>query len=190
VAWRETPVQFGVTWPQAVTVVVAAAGMYLAFLVLIRIAGQRTLAAMSSVDFAAAVAFGAVVGRVVLGSTPTLAAGVLGLLTLFALRAGFGRLRRRPRVDALVDTLPMLLMADGRVLPDRLRSAHLGENELRAQLRQAGIRRYDDVACAILERTGSLSVLRRGETISAGLLADVRGREAVSPRSIDMASDA
>jgi uncharacterized membrane protein YcaP (DUF421 family) len=93
-------------------------------------------------------------------------------------------------VDALVDTLPMLLMADGRVLPDRLRSAHLGENELRAQLRQAGIRRYDDVACAILERTGSLSVLRRGETISAGLLADVRGREAVSPRSIDMASDA
>ncbi len=60
--------------------------MYLAFLERTRIAGQRALAA-----------------------------GVLGLLTLFALRVGFGRLRRRPWVDALVDTLPMLVMAEGRV---------------------------------------------------------------------------
>lgn len=171
--------QFGVTWPQAVTVVVAAAGMYLTFLLLIRLAGQRALTAMSNVDFAAAVAFGAIVGRVVLGSTPTLLAGVIGLVTLFALRAGLSRLRRRPRVDALIETLPVLLMADGRVLTDNLRSAHVVENELRAQLRQAGVRRYDDVACAILERTGSMSVLRRGESISAELLADVRGRDAL-----------
>lgn len=102
-AGRETPVQFGVTWPQAVTVVVARRG----------------------------------------------------------------------------------------VLPDQLRSARVGKNQLQAQLRQAGIRRYDDVACVILERTGSVSVLRRGERRSApGRSPTCAAGTPVSPRLIDLATDA
>lgn len=170
---------FGLTWPEAGAVVVSAIGIYLAFLVLIRLAGQRALASMSSFDFAAAVAFGAVVGRVVLGETPTLLAGVIGLATLFCLQALFSVIRRNARADALLSNLPLLLMADGAVLEDNLRAAHMVDGELRAKLRQAGVRRYEDVACVILERTGAVSVLHRGETISARLLADVRGREAL-----------
>jgi uncharacterized membrane protein YcaP (DUF421 family) len=175
----------GVTWPQAGAVVLSAVGIYLAFLVLIRLAGPRALAAMSSFDFAAAVAFGAVVGRVVLGDTPTLEAGVIGLATLFCLQAVFSVVRRNARADALLSNLPLLLMAEGKVLEDNLRSARMVESELNAKLRQVGIRRYEDVACVILERTGAVSVLHRGETISAQLLGDVRGREAIAPGTVD-----
>jgi len=76
---------------------------------------------------------------------------------------------------------PLLLMADGRLLPENLRKAHLIEDELRAQLRQAGIRRYSDVAWVILERTGAIGVLAAGTAIGPELLADVRGVEALSP---------
>ena len=171
--------RLGLTWLEAADVVVSTIGIYVAFLVLIRIAGQRAVAAMSTFDFAAAVAFGAVVGRVILGYTPTVLAGVIGLVTLFGLQAIVSVLRRNPRVDATISNLPQLLMADGQVLHENLRKANIVENELRERLRLAGVRGYEDVACVILERTGSVSVLRRGETISAHLIADVRGREAL-----------
>jgi uncharacterized membrane protein YcaP (DUF421 family) len=171
--------RLGVTWTEAATVVVSTVGIYLTFLVLIRLVGQRALANMSSFDFAAAVALGAVMGRVVLGYTPTLLAGVLGLVTLFALQGLFGVIRRSPRADMVLSNLPLLLMSEGRLLDDNLRKAHIVENELREKLRLAGVRQYDDVACVILERTGAISVLRRGETIGPELLEDVRGAEAL-----------
>lgn len=176
--------RLGISWAEAGSVVVSTVGIYVAFLLLIRLAGQRALSSLSSFDFAAAVAFGSVVGRVILGYTPTLVAGVLGLVMLFGLQAGFSLVRRSPRADAALSNLPLLLMADGHVLDGNLRKAHMVENELREKLRLAGVRRYDDVACVILERTGAVSVLRRGETISPQLLADVRGLDQLPPHTV------
>ncbi len=62
--------RLGLSWTDAATVVVSTVGIYLGFLVLLRIVGQRALAAMSSFDFAAAIALGAVMGRAILGYTP------------------------------------------------------------------------------------------------------------------------
>jgi uncharacterized membrane protein YcaP (DUF421 family) len=177
--------RLGLSWIDAATVVVSTVGVYLGFLVLIRLVGQRALANMSSFDFAAAVALGAVMGRAVLGYTPTLLAALIGMTTLFALQGIFGLLRRNRRLDHLLTNLPLLLMVDGRVLHEHLRAAHIVEDELRQKLRLAGIHRYADVAAVILERTGAISVLRQGETIGAELLADVHGGELVSARSGD-----
>lgn len=169
----------GLTWLQALAVVLATIGIYLTLLVLLRIAGQRTLANMSSFDFSAAVAFGAIVGRVVVGLQPTLLAGVIGLVTLFALQRLFGLLRRGPRLQATFNNPPILLVAHGRVLHDNLRRAHVIEDELREKLRLTGVGSFDEVACMVLERTGAVSVLRTGARISPDLLADVDGAELV-----------
>jgi uncharacterized membrane protein YcaP (DUF421 family) len=179
------PDSLGITWSEAATVVVATVGIYLTLLALIRVVGQRALATMSSFDFAAAVALGAVLGRVVLGHTPTLAAGALGLATLFALQAFFGQLRRVRPIDRAISNLPLLLMADGKVIEKHLRRAHITEDELREKLRLGGVRRYEDVTALILERTGQFSILRRGETIAADMLSDVRGCEALSQEALD-----
>jgi uncharacterized membrane protein YcaP (DUF421 family) len=172
----------GLNWPQAASVVVSTIGIYVTFVVLLRLVGQRALANLSSFDLAAAIALGAVMGRAILGYTPTLLAGVIGLLTLFAVQGVFGFARRYPRVDAAMTNLPLLLMADGQLLEANLRKAHIVEDELKGKLRMAGVTGYEDVALAILERTGEVSVLQRGETVSDELLADVRGREAASHR--------
>jgi hypothetical protein len=116
-------VRLGLGWADAATVVVSAIGVYLAFLVLLKIVGQRALAAMSSFDFAAAIALGAVTGRTVLGYTPSLGAGLLGMATLFTLQAVFGVLRRNGRLDRALSNLPVLLTANGVVLHDNLRKA-------------------------------------------------------------------
>ncbi len=51
--------RLGLSWTDASIVVISAVGVYLAFLILIRIVGQRALAAMSSFDFAATIALAA-----------------------------------------------------------------------------------------------------------------------------------
>jgi YetF C-terminal domain len=81
----------------------------------------------------------------------------------------------RPRPE--LSKLSLLLVANGAVLPDNLRKVKISEGEVRQQLRLAGVHRYDDVAALILERTGAVSVLRRGETIAPDFVADVRGRD-------------
>ncbi|PRY20136.1 DUF421 domain-containing protein [Pseudosporangium ferrugineum] len=176
--------RWGLGWWDAVTVVGSTIGLYVAFLIMLRIVGQRAFAMMSSFDLAATVAFGAVMGRAVLGYTPTLTAGLLGMGTLLILQALFGAVRRNRRVAAAITNQPILLMADGAVLHDHLRVTHMVEDELRQQLRLAGIHRYDEVTAVILERTGSVSVLRRGETIAPELLSDVRGSDLLAARHV------
>jgi uncharacterized membrane protein YcaP (DUF421 family) len=164
----------GVSPTEALYVVLSAVGIYCAFLVLVRLLGQRTMANMSSFDFAAVLAMGAVAGRAILGHTPTLAAGAIGLGTLFALQAVAGQFRRSRLGAAALNNRPLVLMAGSDLLRHNLVRAHIVEEELHTRLRLAGIRNTSEVACVILEPTGAVSVLRRGEPIDPALLAGVR----------------
>ena len=91
-------------------------GIYLSFVVLLRVVGQRLVSGLGAFDLAAAMAMGALVGRVILGHTPVLAAGVLGLVTLAALQTLVGRFRDTPLGSRLITPAPVLLMADGELL--------------------------------------------------------------------------
>lgn len=164
----------GVTPVEAAMVAVSAVGMYFTFLILLRLLGQRVLASMSSFDLAAIIALGAVAGRSILGYTPTLAAGVIGVGTLLAMQAITGRIRQSRRGAAVVSNRPLLLMAGHDVMAENLHRAHMVEDELHAKLRQAGVRTTSEIACVILESTGAVSVIRRGELIDPVLLDDVR----------------
>jgi uncharacterized membrane protein YcaP (DUF421 family) len=79
---------YSLTWDQALSVVLAAVGMYLALLLALRLAGRRLVAPLSTYDVAAGISVGAVFGRAVLGYTPTLPAGVIGVATLALLHKG------------------------------------------------------------------------------------------------------
>lgn len=160
---------------QAVTVVIATAAIYWVFVFLVRLLGQRVLARVSSTDLATAVALGAVLGRVALGYTPTFGAGVLALLTLFAMQAMAGQIEQRVHRPRVLDNPPILLMAGSELLVENLRKTHLVETEVWRALRVAGIRNREEVACVTLEPTGELSVLRRGAPLERTLVADVEG---------------
>lgn len=175
--------RLGVDAPGALAVVLSAVGIYLAFLLMVRLFGQRVLSRLSTFDVVVAVMLGAVAGRVVLGDTPTLVAGVLGLGTLFALEAGFGQLRSGIRVSALMNNRAVLLVAGDRVLKANLRRVHVVEAELFGALRRAGIRNLDEIACVIFEASGTISVLRRGAPVDPRLLEGVRDGHLV-PREL------
>ena len=70
-------------------------------------------------------------------------------LAFGALQFVFGILRRHRRVDRVLSNLPLLLLANGEVVPEHLQKAKISEDEVRQKLRLAGVRSYDDVAAVI-----------------------------------------
>lgn len=168
----------GITPLDALWVVISAFGIYLAFFLLIRGFGQRALASWTTLDKAIVIALGSVVGRVILGYTPTLAAGIIGLLTMFAMLRLEALLRRTKR-GVYLSSKPILLMAGQEILADNLKKARIQNDELYFKLRQAGVCSFAEIAVVLLEPTGDVSVLRRGVPVDRELLRRVVDRDRI-----------
>lgn len=166
-----------ITFEQGVSVVAATVGMYFAFLIMVRVFGSRVLATMSAFDLVVSLMMGAIAGRVVLGHTPVLAAGVLGLGTLLVLEVIVGQLRLAHHGSKLLTPPPVLIIDDGVLLEDGLRHAHITSAEVAGALRQNGVRHIAEVRYGIFESTGAISILRQGHDVDPELLVGV-----VTPR--------
>ncbi len=166
------------TWQSVALVVLATLAVYLTVVVYTRIAGPRTLASMSSFDIAATVAVGSTVATAANLATP-LAHAVIALAVLYAAQAGASLLRRRRKIERVLDNSPLLVMAGSEVLEDNLRQARITEPELWSQLRQAGLVNRDRVLAVVVETTGALSVLQGDSPadVDRVLLVGVRGSE-------------
>lgn len=172
-------VEIGLDGVDAVRIIVSCIVFYLGIIILVRVFGQRTLASLSSFDLAAIIALGAIIGRAILGDTPTLFAGLLGLATLLVLQALTGKARRFDRIASIVNSPAVVLMAGSELLADNLAKAHVAPAEVYSKLRMAGIRQRAEVACVILEPTGQISVTKRGAPIDEDLLRGVIGAERI-----------
>ena len=158
-------------------VVLSAIGIYLGFMVLVKIFGSRVLSSMTASDAVVVIMFGAVGGRVILGHPPTLAAGLIGLFTLMLLEAAFGTLRRYTGWGRRLDRSPVLVVADGQLLPENMRRCHVSRTDVYSAVRRAGMGSLDGVQAMILEPTGTLSVIRTGQPLDRDVLRNVRGAD-------------
>lgn len=172
----------GSPWADLGTTVVAAIGVYVTVIVLTRLAGLRSLAKMSSFDFATTVAIGSTVASTALAATP-LANGVVALSMLFGLQYLAATMRRRNLLRGVIDNEPMLLMAGGEVIQSNLQHSHVSREELWAQLRLSGVHRREQVHAVILETTGDMSVLQGDGPFDPELLQGVRGAERLEART-------
>ena len=137
-----------------------AALMYLTALVGLRIAHRRTLAQWTAIDFAAAVAVGAVVGRTAVASSEPLLVGVVALLTLLLAHAVVTFGRYLPWVTKLTDHRVRVLVDHGQLRRRQMVLCGLTEADLFAQLRQKGCYGLETVKYVLYETKGELTVVR------------------------------
>lgn len=171
--------ELGITFTEVWLTVVTATGVYLGAILFSRVFGQRQFATSSSYDLIFVFALGSLIGRVVLVRT-SLATALVGLLTLFLLHAATGWLHHNvTAVHHLIQNPPILLVAEGRIVEDGLRRAHLSRTELYQAVRLEGHGSLSGLRAVIMERTGRISVLQEGSPIDADVVADVaRGTDA------------
>ncbi|MBB4736044.1 DUF421 domain-containing protein [Micrococcus cohnii] len=160
-------------------VVICAAAVYLTLVLLLRLFGARLLSGLSTFDTVVAITIGAVAGRVIIGHPPTLASGLIGILTLVLLEAAFGALVSTVRMRAVVAGSPRVLVAHGELQQRQMRRSHISYADLRAALRRAGLSSVTQAACVILEPSGHLSIIRTGAEIDPRMLHGVIGADRV-----------
>ncbi len=144
-----------------------------------RLAERRTLAEMGAFDFVAAVAVGAIVGRVPNSTTTSYLQGAVTLVTVLAAHALLTRLRYNPRVAALIDHPPRLLVVHGALQERQMRKSGITRGDLFALLRAHGIATLSEVRYVIFEQRGTVSVVREagagdrdGEIVQIVLMDD------------------
>ena len=69
------------------------------------------------------------------------------------------------KLKSVVEGTPDYIIYKGRLLQERLYENRISVNELLSELRTQGIGRIDEVEYAILEQCGSLSVMKKGESM-------------------------
>jgi uncharacterized membrane protein YcaP (DUF421 family) len=158
------------SWTDVAVAAAKAVLMYLVALVALRLGERRTMAQWTAIDFAAAVAIGAIIGRTAVAKSEPLAVGVAALVAIVAVHrvASLGRFTRV--VSALVDHPVRVLVADGQVRRRQLRLTGLTDDDLYAALRQRGIFDVDGLSYVLYEVKGGLTIVPRDQDTRAPLV--------------------
>jgi uncharacterized membrane protein YcaP (DUF421 family) len=129
----------------------------------VRIAKKRFIAQASAIDLVLAVVFGSLLSRAINGSGTLISCMAAGL-TLVGLQRllvhwGVGS----AWVSNLVKGNCEVLVRDGVIDWEQMREHDISEDDLKQEMRVNGmIRNVEEVALAVLERSGQISVVKRG----------------------------
>jgi uncharacterized membrane protein YcaP (DUF421 family) len=143
-----------------------AALMYVTAVIGLRFAHRRTLSQWTAIDFAAAVAIGAIVGRTALADNQAFAVGAVALFTLLGLHwvVSMGRYSRL--FAKLVDHRIRVVLDHGKVRKDQLLICGVTENDLLGKLRELGVRDVSELHYVFYETKGELTIVKEDGTDS------------------------
>lgn len=140
--------------------VLRAASMYLLLMVVLKIAGRRTLLEMTSFDLILLLIISEATQQALLGNDFSVTGASLTIITLIVVDILFGMIKSRfPRVDRLIDGTAMILVEEGEVLSGRARRAGISIDDIMTAARSQGLERFDQIKFAILEKNGKISII-------------------------------
>jgi uncharacterized membrane protein YcaP (DUF421 family) len=128
---------------------------------LFRLVGKRTLAEVGAFDFVLLLIIAEATQQAMIDDDNSMTNAFLVILTLVVLNVGFSLVKQRwPLVDRLVDDVPILIVADGQLIRERMDKARIDERDVLQAARQLqGVERLDQIKYAVLERSGGISVV-------------------------------
>jgi uncharacterized membrane protein YcaP (DUF421 family) len=136
--------------------------VYLFLVVALRLAGKRELAQLNPFDLVVLLTLSNTVQNAIIGDDNTVSGGLIGATTLLVLNYFVVRfLYGHKRLDRLVEGEPDVLVQNGRVRMDRLKTELITLPELEAAAHRQGFASLDDVERAVLEPGGTVSFVGR-----------------------------
>ncbi len=142
--------------------------VYAFLLVGLRLAGRRELAQLNVFDLVVLLTLSNTVQNAIIGNDNSLWGGIAGATVLLATNYFVVRfLYRHPRVDALLEGEPVVLIRNGEFVEENLKREFITREELLAAARRQGIDRLDQIAEAILETSGTITIVPRAPSDEA-----------------------
>ena len=143
-------------------IVVRTLVVYVVVLGLLRLGGKRELGTMSPADLVVILIIANAVQNAMNGGDVSLVGGLVSAATLVGMNLLLGRIARGiPVLGRLVVEDPTLLLQDGEPIAKNMDSEHVDLADIEMAAREHGIDDLREVAAAVLEVDGSISIIPR-----------------------------
>ncbi len=140
--------------------VVRSMVVYVFLLGLLRITGKRQVGQLAPFDLVLLLVLSNAVQNSMNAGDNSLIGGLISASTLVLLNFAVSLATyRSKKLESLIEGRPQILVHNGKLFEDVVAKNHLTHHELNAALRQAGCTSFEDVHTAILENSGTISVV-------------------------------
>ena len=142
--------------------IIRGTAMYLFLFLLFRVVVRRRVGAIGMADILILVIIADAAQNAMSGEYKSVTEGAILVGTIIFWNMAIDWVNFRvPALRPWLEPPPMLLIQNGRILHRNLRHEYLTEDELKAKLREKGVKDYSEVAEAHMESDGNVSVIKR-----------------------------
>lgn len=141
--------------------ILRAVAIYVFLMVLFRATGKRSLAHITTFDFILLLVVGEATQQALLGDDFSITTSFLVITTLVTIDIVLGLVQQKfPRIGPLIEDVPLVLVDEGKPIQRHMDKSRISSSEiLEAAREKQGLERMDQIKYAVLERTGSISII-------------------------------
>ncbi len=141
--------------------VLRAVAVYAFLLLIFRFTGKRSLAQITTFDGVILLIISEAVQQALIDNDHSMINAFLLVVTLLGADVVMSLVSiRSNRVDKALNDVPLILIEDGNMHGDRMMKARVTADDILEQARQLrGVERLDQIKYAVLERSGSVTVI-------------------------------
>ena len=143
----------------------SSAAVYIFLILAIRLFGKKEFSQLSVFDIVFILLISNAVQNSMIAADFSFWGGVTSAVTLFLINFIFKNvIYKIPKVSEWVQGHPIMLIYDGKVIPDNMKKAKVSIPELEEATREHGVESIDEVSLAVLELDGSISIVAGDHT--------------------------
>jgi uncharacterized membrane protein YcaP (DUF421 family) len=140
--------------------------LYVFLLVVFSMAGKRTMAEMDTFDMVTLLIISEATQNALVGQNASISYAMVVIITLVSCTVFMAWLKaKRPRIEQTLQGGPLILVENGRMFRDRMKAAYVDEQDILTTARTGqGLERLDQIKFAILETSGEISIIPKGDS--------------------------
>jgi uncharacterized membrane protein YcaP (DUF421 family) len=140
--------------------VIRAFVLFGAVYLLLRVVGRRELAQMAPIDFILLIVLGDAIQQGLTQDDYSVTGALIVIVTIAIIQVTLGYVTfKSSRLRNVMEGEPIVLVEDGRVIERNLRRSRIATEELAEEARLSQVSSLSDVAWAVLETSGKISII-------------------------------
>jgi uncharacterized membrane protein YcaP (DUF421 family) len=134
--------------------------IYFFLMVGMRIIGKREFSQLSPMEFVSLLMVPELVSQSLMRGDPSITMAIVAVSTLLVLVfATTLVVHLFPKVEAVIEGKPTILIEHGRLIPDHLNIERVTTEELNSEIQRAGLEELKQVKWAILQSDGKIAII-------------------------------
>ena len=137
---------------------------YFFLLLTVRVLSRRPGGQMTLFEFVIVFLIGGVIILSTVGDDRSITNCVCAVIVVGLMHGSVSWVKTKsPRLGAIIDGTPLVILRDGEWVDEMMQGMRLDANDVMAAARTKGLKDLSQVKYAILERNGTISIIRKSE---------------------------